>query len=142
MKFACNLGLLALLALPLGAQPLATRPLAQTTETPASEPTPNRSPQLDLQGLGLTPDQQRKIRTIQQEDQTNLQTLRQQAQQAQQEFRRALVSPAEDGVILRKFEQHQQLQKEVARMRVENFLRIRAVLTPQQRQQLQDRNHQ
>lgn len=139
MKFACNLGLLLLLTLPLGAQPLATRPLAQANEP---EPAPNRTPRLDLQGLGLTPDQQRKIRTIQQEDQTNLQTLRQQAQQAQQEFRRSLVSPADDGAILRKFEQHQQLQKEIARARVENFLRIRSVLTAQQRQQLQDRNHQ
>ncbi|WP_287129164.1 periplasmic heavy metal sensor [Candidatus Cyanaurora vandensis] len=143
MKFECSLLLLGSLCLPLLAQPNRDRqPFLDRPPRDERREPGERPPQLDLQGLGLNREQQRQIRAIQQADQTRAKNLREQLNQAQQSFRRTLVSTATDPQILRQFERMQDLQNQSARLRVENLLRIRAVLTPQQREQLRARYSQ
>jgi len=120
------------LALPLQAQPISDGP------PPPRKPLLMERPSLDLQGLDLSEQQRRQIQGIQQEDRKRVQELRQQSEVVQEELRsNFLVEPDEQ--VLRRFDRVQQLQREVARIRIENLLKIRAVLTPQQKVQLKER---
>ncbi|WP_218082436.1 Spy/CpxP family protein refolding chaperone [Anthocerotibacter panamensis] len=97
-----------------------------------------RAPRLDFKGLNLSPSQMNQIQTIQQEDRIRIKELRRQVEQAQGDFRDAMVTDP-DTQVLRQYDQLQQLQNQIGRRRVENFLRLRNVLTPQQRRQLRGR---
>jgi Spy/CpxP family protein refolding chaperone len=113
--------LLLSLALPVLAQPLLP-----------SHP----QPRLNLQELGLSDDQKSQIRALQQVDKLKLQDLRKQLTQAQQVLRSSVIEGDSDPEVRQNFEKLQQTSVKVARLRLENLLRIRKVLTPEQLKQL------
>ncbi len=118
--------LMVLLSTPVFAQPLMPR------ERPSR-------PSLNLQGLGLSEPQINQIRSLQDTDKIALEQLRKQVNQAQQELRDTFSADGPDAQVLQRYERVQKLQSQVNRLRIENILRIRKVLTPQQRQQLRGR---
>jgi Spy/CpxP family protein refolding chaperone len=120
------------------AGPVMGQPLFPESPPPVEHPILERRPSLDLQGLNLTEDQRKQIQAFQKEDRQKLQGLRTELEKVQQEVR-GMFATASDEDIVQRFEQIEQRQIAIARIRLNNLLKIRAVLTPTQRQQLKDR---
>jgi periplasmic protein CpxP/Spy len=88
-----------------------------------------------LQQLNLTPEQTRQVQEIRQRSKPKMQQTRQNMMQARRELEQLMNSNASERQIQDKFRQVQSLKQEMATLRMENLLAIRAVLTPEQRQQ-------
>ncbi len=118
------LGLVGMLLLPVHGQ-----------IPPSVSPKKSLELQLNLQAVGLTTDQATQIKTMQDQDKSHIQDIRDQILRAQRDFHRSLVGES-DSQVRQRFERMQQLQYDLGQLRTENILRIRALLTTQQRQQL------
>jgi Spy/CpxP family protein refolding chaperone len=101
---------------------------------------PRRVPLLPMRGwlkdLNLSQEQLQKIREIRQQYQERFSQRRQAVSQAQQELKDLMAGNASAEQIRQKFSQVQTLQQQLADLRMESLLAIRAILTPEQRQKL------
>jgi Spy/CpxP family protein refolding chaperone len=117
-----------------------TPSLAQTTSpTPINPERPNRPNRGKgewLQQLNLTPEQTRQVQAIRERNQGQMEQARNSLRQARQELNQLMDSNASQRQVQDKFAQVQSLQQQVAKLRFENMMAIREILTPEQRQQM------
>ncbi|HEY9828382.1 MAG TPA: Spy/CpxP family protein refolding chaperone [Stenomitos sp.] len=115
-------------------------PLAQTTPTTPADPGQPGGPRRKMdrgkawmQQLNLTTDQQNRIQTIQDQDRANSEGVRQQAKTASERMRSLLSSNASDSELRQQHQQMQGLFQQLSNQRFDTMLKIRQVLTPEQR---------
>jgi periplasmic protein CpxP/Spy len=139
-QLARRLGQITLLATACLGLGVPNPSLAQTQMPPANpgaeQPMRGRGRDDLLQQLNLTPEQTRQIAEIRQRSMGKMKQTRQNLRQARQELNQMIGSQqASDRDIQEKFRQVQNLQQDMANLRMENLIAIRRVLTPEQRQQ-------
>lgn len=109
--------------------------LAQTT--PAEKPEGGRRKGTGRgnwgQALNLTPEQQAQIKTIRDQERAASEGLRQEARTARQQLRTLLSGNASDAQIRQQHQKVQQLGQQLRERRFDTMLKVRAVLTPEQR---------
>ncbi len=114
----------------------STSILAQNT--PNQTPSPkkqweNRGEKM-FQQLNLTADQQAQIKSIREQSKTSSQGLRQQFKTAREQLKTLLASnDSSDNAIRQAHQQVQTLGQQMGNQRFESMLKIRSVLTPEQR---------
>lgn len=89
-----------------------------------------------LEQLDLTPEQSQEIEAIQEKSRTEKDTLRQQIQTKHQEMRSLFTSDSTPEQLREQHEQLQALHQQLATNRFEKMLKIREILTPEQRTQM------
>lgn len=83
--------------------------------------------------LGLSTEQQEKVKALQDKDGQQIKNQRQLMHAAHKDLEQTLKSPATDEEIRAKFSQLEKAQAEFSKLRFEKVLAIRAILTPEQR---------
>lgn len=139
-----SVGTIAVLILSVGGAVALTgaiataNPISQApVELAQAPPRPKRpSPDGWLRNLNLSQEQIQKIREIRGQYQERLDDQRQAVRQAQGELKQAMASNASAEQIRQRFEQLQTLKQKLADTRMESMLAVREVLTPEQRQKL------
>lgn len=110
--------------------------LAQNT-TPSQEPRGrmNRRGMGEQWGkeLNLTTEQQSQIKTIRDQEKTASESLRQQMRTAREQLGTLMAGNASDDQIRRQHEQVRQLSQQLGDRRFDTMLKVRSVLTPEQR---------
>ncbi len=91
-----------------------------------------------LRELNLSADQVQRIQAIRDQYHAQLSGQRRAVQQAQQELQQLVDSNASAEQIRQKFDQVQTLKRQLNETRMESMLAIRAVLTPEQRQKMNE----
>jgi periplasmic protein CpxP/Spy len=86
-----------------------------------------------LEQLNLTPEQSQNIEAIQNQSKTDRETLRSQMQAQHQEMRSLLASDASTEQLRQQRQQVEELHQQLGNNRFETMLRIREVLTSEQR---------
>jgi Spy/CpxP family protein refolding chaperone len=95
-----------------------------------------------LQNLGLSPEQERALKDIDRSFQGQLQDLRSRLLAKRLEFKAALGNPqAEEQTIRTKAEELRRLWSQCQQTTTDYYLKIRSVLTPEQRQKWFSANH-
>jgi periplasmic protein CpxP/Spy len=123
----------------------STSILAQNT--PNQTPSPkkqweNRGEKM-FQQLNLTADQQAQIKSIREQSKTSSQGLRQQFKTAREQLKTLLASnDSSDNAIRQAHQQVQTLGQQMGEQRFESMLKIRSVLTPEQRTKLAELHKQ
>jgi periplasmic protein CpxP/Spy len=113
--------------------------LAQNT-TPDQEPA-GKMHRKDMGGMGaewgkelnLTAEQQAQIKTIREQEKTASQSLRQQMQTARKQLGTLMAGNASDAQLRQQHDQVRQLDQQLGDRRFDTMLKIRSVLTPEQR---------
>lgn len=88
-----------------------------------------------IEQLKLTPEQQQKIEQIRTQSKPQFDQLREKMRQVHQELEQLMIGTASDNDIRAKHRQVLELKQQMAELRFEQMLAMRAVLTPEQRQQ-------
>jgi periplasmic protein CpxP/Spy len=83
--------------------------------------------------LNLTPEQQAQIKTIREQEETASEGLRQQMRTAREKLDTLMVGNASDGQLRQEHDQMQQLMQQLSARRFDTMLKVRSVLTPEQR---------
>ena len=91
-----------------------------------------------LRELNLSADQVQKIQAIRDQYHARLSEQRRAVQQAQQELQQLMDSNASAEQVRQKFDQVQSLKRRLGETRMDSMLAIRAVLTPEQRQKMNE----
>ena len=87
-----------------------------------------------FQKLNLSPEQQERIKKIHQESKESSSSLRQEMRQTQEEMGKLMArSDISDGELRQQHEKIQSLKQQLGTQRFEAMLKIRQVLTPEQR---------
>ncbi len=86
-----------------------------------------------LEQLDLTPEQSQNIKAIQNQSKTDREALREQMQTQHQEMRSLLTSDASTEQLRQQHQQVEELHQQLGNNRFETMLRIREVLTSEQR---------
>ena len=113
--------------------------LAQTTPSQAPQGTMRRGmgregmEQKWAQELNLTSAQQSQIKAIRDQEKTGAESLRQQMKTAREQLKTLMAGNASDGQIRQQHQQVQQLGQQLSDHRFDTMLKIRSVLTPEQR---------
>lgn len=115
---------------------LATPALAQVS-SPPSEP-----PGLDLTNIGLSPEQRTRIQTIRRGDQQAAVEVRNNLKAETNQLRTLFESDTSDDQLRQQYERVASLRQQLDRLRFENFLRVRSILSPDQRSQVRFRFRQ
>lgn len=93
--------------------------------------------------LNLNTEQQERIKAIRQESKENNSSLRQEMRQAKEEMRKLMIQNASsDSTLRQQHEKIQNLKKELGNQRFETMLKIRQVLTPEQRSKMAELKQQ
>lgn len=87
--------------------------------------------------LNLTPEQRQQITSIREQDKDQYTRLREQIKAAQTQLRQLWASDASDAQITQQQNQLNALKQQAQQLRSQQSLKLRAVLTPAQRQQLE-----
>lgn len=125
------LTLLALLAV-IGF-PAATRVSGQNVQQPTAQPEPQQGGDL-IRQLNLTPEQREQIRGIRGDKQVERALINQQLRQTNRALQEALEADVPDEAIVeQRVREVAAAQASVMRMRIMTEIRIRRVLTPEQR---------
>ncbi len=95
-----------------------------------------------FQQLDLSTEQQERIKAIRQESKQNNSSLRQEMKQAQEKMRKLMVSDTSDSELRKQHEQIQSLKQKLGNQRFETMLKIRQVLTPEQRTKMAELKQQ
>jgi Spy/CpxP family protein refolding chaperone len=88
--------------------------------------------------LDLTPEQSEQIDTIQQQSQADTESLRQELQQAHQQMRSLMAGNTNVDELRQQHQELQTLHQQLGDQRFETMLKVREVLTPDQRSQMSD----
>ena len=91
---------------------------------------------VDLRNLGLSPEQRTRIQEFRRTDQQAAAELRTGLNGEMQQLKSLYRSDANDEQLRSQFERVENYRLRLSRQRFENFLRIRSVLTPDQRTQI------
>lgn len=94
---------------------------------------------IDLTGIGLTSEQRTRIEALRREDQQKIAEVRSRIKAETQKLQELLQADASDDQLHSQYEQFAQRRQQMERLRFENLLRIRAVLTSEQRSQIRFR---
>jgi periplasmic protein CpxP/Spy len=89
-----------------------------------------------FQSLNLTPDQRKKLKSVQQEYQGQIREQQRNVQEARQTMQQMLGNNTPSATVLAKFQDVQQMQQSLGQLRFKSLLAMREVLTPTQRQEL------
>lgn len=89
--------------------------------------------------LQLSRQQRREIRAIRQQYGTQTREKAQLLRQTRQELKAMITGEAPDAEVRAQFQSLEQLTQETLKLRFENMMAIRTVLTPNQRQQLAEK---
>jgi periplasmic protein CpxP/Spy len=89
-----------------------------------------------FQSLNLTPDQRKKLKSVQQEYQGQIREQQRNVQEARQTMQQMLGNNTPSATVLAKFQDLQQMQQSLGQLRFKSLLAMREVLTPTQRQEL------
>lgn len=100
-------------------------------------PMNQRSGQL-MNALNPTPEQQQQLQGIRQEYQGKMQQQQQQMRQIQKELNELMSGNASESQIRQKHDQLMVLKQQMGQLQFDMMLKMREVLTPEQRSQLAD----
>ena len=95
-----------------------------------------------FQELNLSTDQQERIKAIRQESKENNSSLRQEMRQAREEMGKLMASDTSDSELKQQHEKIQSLKQQLGTQRFETMLKIRQVLTPEQRTKMAELKQQ
>lgn len=91
-----------------------------------------------MQRLGLTPEQSEKMRTVMQQGKSQSRELHQQLQSKRQAFMRYIqTADAQEAQAQRLHNEMNELQHRLGELRVKTWFQMRQLLTPEQRQKLE-----
>lgn len=130
-------GLLGLSIIPqfVNLRPVMAESLAQASP---NQPAMNRRSDQLMNSLNPTPEQQQKLQAIRQEYQGRMQQPQQQMRQIQTELNDLMSGNASETQIRQKHDQLMALKQEMGLLQFDMMLKMRGVLTPEQRSQLAD----
>jgi Spy/CpxP family protein refolding chaperone len=132
------LALLAVLAFPAATVPVA----AQNPDQPATAPEPQQGGDL-IRQLNLTPEQREQIRSIRQGNQTERATINQRLRESNQALDEALDSDTPDEALIeQRVRDVSAAQAAAMRIRISTEIKVRRVLTAEQRTVLRSLQHQ
>ncbi|VXD23795.1 conserved exported hypothetical protein [Planktothrix serta PCC 8927] len=113
--------------------PVMAEVIAQATP---NQPRMNqRSGQL-MNALNPTPEQQQQLQAIRQEHQEKMRPQQQQMRQTQEELNGLMAGNASETELRQKHDQLMVLKEQMGELQFDMMLKMRAVLTPEQRSQL------
>jgi periplasmic protein CpxP/Spy len=95
-------------------------------------------PKIDFRELNLSPEQRQSIQQIRQTDGAQVRRLRQDVRASRRQLRILVNNDAPDTQIQRELDRLLQLQSQLTRLRISNLVKIRRVLTPEQKVQVRD----
>ena len=95
-------------------------------------------PKIDFSQLNLSPEQRQSIQQIRQTDGAQVQKLRQDLRASRMQLRTLVNNDAPDVQIQQELDRLLQLQSQLTRLRIGNWIKIRKVLTPEQKVQIRD----
>lgn len=95
-------------------------------------------PRIDFSQLNLSPEQRQSIQQIRQTDGAQVQKLRQDVRASRMQLRTLVNNDAPDVQIQQELDRLLQLQSQLTRLRIGNWIKIRKVLTPEQKVQIRD----
>ncbi|WP_186440300.1 Spy/CpxP family protein refolding chaperone [Planktothrix tepida] len=107
----------------------------QAQAQPNQPPMNQRSDQL-MNALNPTPEQQRQLQAIRQEYQGKMQQHQQQMRQLQQELNGLMAGNASESQLRQTHDQLMVLREQMGQIQFDMMLKMREVLTPEQRNQL------
>jgi Spy/CpxP family protein refolding chaperone len=93
-------------------------------------------PRIDFSLLNLSPEQKQAIRQIRQTDGDQVRRLRQDVKTSRRQLRMLVDDDAPEPQIKQELDRLVQLQGQLTRMQVGNLIKVRKVLTPEQRVQI------
>lgn len=100
---------------------------------------PPEPPGLDLTKIGLTPEQRTRIQNIRREDQQGAAEMRNNLKAETKQLHSLFESDATDDQLRQQYERVANLRQQLDRLRFDNFLRVRSVLSTDQRSQVRFR---
>lgn len=103
-----------------------------------NQPGMNRRSDQLMNSLNPTPEQQQQLQAIRQEYQGEMQQQQQQMRQIQQELNDLMSGNASESQIRQKHDQLMNVKQQMGQLQFDMMLKMRAVLTPEQRAQLMD----
>lgn len=89
-----------------------------------------------LDALNTSPEQKQKIEVIRKEYQEKLRQQQEQLRQIQQQLNQLMVNNASESELRQKHDQFMQVREDIGNTQFDLMLKMRQVLTPQQRSQL------
>ena len=104
----------------------------------ASSGIAHSQPRIDFSQLNLSPEQKQSIQQIRQTDGAQVQQLRQDVKASRMQLRTLVNNDAPDLKIQQELDRLLQLQNQLTRLRISNWIKIRKVLTPEQKAQIRD----
>jgi Spy/CpxP family protein refolding chaperone len=109
------------------------------SQLPPQSPPQAEPPGLDLTNIGLTPEQRTRIQNIRREDQQAAAEMRNNLKAETKQLRSLFESDATDDQLRQQYERVASLRQQLDRLRFGNFLRVRSILTADQRSQIRFR---
>ncbi|MBC8122023.1 MAG: periplasmic heavy metal sensor [Gemmatimonadaceae bacterium] len=91
---------------------------------------------LDLRGLSLSTEQRALIRELREADRQALAEIKTGLEAEQRQLQKLLASDATDNQLRQQFERVDGLRRQIARLRFDNLLKTRAILSTEQRARL------
>ena len=95
-----------------------------------------------FQKLNLSTEQQERIKAIREESKQSNSSLRQEMRQAREEMGKLMASDTNDDELKQQHEKIQTLKQQLGTQRFETMLKIRQVLTPEQRTEMAELKQQ
>jgi periplasmic protein CpxP/Spy len=95
-------------------------------------------PKIDLRQLNLSPEQRQSIQQIRQTDGAQVRRLRQDVRASRMQLRMLVNNDAPDIQIQQALDRLLQLQSQLTRLQISNLIKIRKVLTPEQKAQVRN----
>jgi periplasmic protein CpxP/Spy len=116
--------------------PLLPQAVAQNRDRPNR---PHRGMSRWIQQLNLSPEQMQQMQAIRNQYKDRMSQRAQALRQAQQQLQDLMAGNASEDQILAQYNQVETLRQQLGRVRFESMLRMRQVLTPEQRRQFAER---
>jgi periplasmic protein CpxP/Spy len=104
----------------------------------ASSGVAHSQPRIDFRELNLSPEQRQSIQQIRQTDGAQVRRLRQDVRASRMQLRMLVNNDAPDIQIQRELDRLLQLQSQLTRLQISNLIKIRKVLTPEQKAQVRN----
>jgi periplasmic protein CpxP/Spy len=95
-------------------------------------------PKIDFSQLNLSPEQKQAIQQVRQTDGAQVRRLRQDVKASRTQLRTLVNNDAPDGQIQQELDRLLQLQSQLTRLQISNLVKIRKVLTPEQKAQVRN----
>ncbi len=103
-----------------------------------SSGTAHSQPKIDFSQLNLSPEQKQAIQQVRRTDGAQVRRLRQDVRASRMQLRMLVNNDAPDGQIQQELDRLLQLQSQLTRLQISNLVKIRKVLTPEQKAQVRN----